>query len=160
MGLRHRDLHHSLPLRSATFPPSPTPSFVLPFVPIPPLTVSVTAVVSPRLPVSFSPRLVRVLFPRLIHHVLSPQVVTLSCNYLIFMRLCLSRTGAALVFMHTQGPLASVPLAQSASCHNSSQRETFDWPTGPTALWDLFDFTPLSVVAVILRQRESAWKKR
>lgn len=44
-----------------------------------------------------------------------------------------------------------MPLTLKASCHNSSQRETLDWPTGPAAQQDLFDFTPLSVVAVVFQ---------
>lgn len=51
--------------------------------------------------------------------------------------------------MHTLGSCDSMLLA---SCHNSSQRETFDWPTAPTAQRDLFDFSPLSVNAVVFRQ--------
>lgn len=60
-------------------------------------------------PVSFSTRLVQVFLPQLIHHVLSPAVMTPSCNYLIFMRKCLSCISAALALCTLRVPLTPCP---------------------------------------------------
>jgi len=56
-------------------------------------------------------------------------------------------------------PFTSCVWFKKASFHNTSQRETFDWPTGSTAQQDLFDFKPTSVMAVISSQQESQLKK-
>lgn len=108
---------------------------------------------------SVSFRLVHVFFSWIIHHVLSPAVVTLSCNYLIFMRICLSCTSAVLVLCTLR--LSLTPCPWLKELHVIIQaRDRRDWPTGPTAQWDLFDFTPLSVVAVIFTQQGSLWEKK
>lgn len=105
-------------------------------------------------PVPFSTLPRHVFSPWLIHHVLSPAVVTLLCNYLIFMPICRS---CWFCFLCTLRVPATPRSWLGKKRHNSSQRETFDWPDRPHGTQrDLFDPPPLSAEAVVFGQTMNA----
>lgn len=126
------------------------PSFVLPFTPIPPSTVSVTSVV-----LSLS-LLTLFMFSLPGSSIMCCRQRSWHCHVIIPYSFKYSCPVLALPSFYTRsGGLDSRPWLENLHVIIKSQWETLDWPTGPTTQRDPFDFTLLSVGAEVFKQQQS-----